>query len=174
MGCRSPFFARLPTYLKFMILELLPGVHVARVGCTSSELRYLFGNDELWKQKFVKEFRVAKERKAAGGTSWKEKFKKYWVKKRNTEMMRDVRENVYRVLQEKACRGILRLYPRGSECGAETMTSFLLLAVRFLLEDWGFRIYQGGGISYLTVILMGVTMILSGEIVTVRRRRYFT
>ncbi|KAJ6799099.1 F-box protein SKIP22-like [Iris pallida] len=64
-----PCFARLPTDLKFMILELLPGVDVARVGCASSELRYLSGNDELWKQKFVKEFGVAKERKAAGGTS---------------------------------------------------------------------------------------------------------
>ncbi|KAJ6803916.1 F-box protein SKIP22-like [Iris pallida] len=82
-----------------MILELLLGVDVARVGCTSSKLRYLSGNDELWKQKFVKEFGVAKEREAVGGTSWKEKFKKYWVKKRNAEMMRDVREKVYRVSQ---------------------------------------------------------------------------
>lgn len=94
-----PCFARLPTDLKFMILELLPGIDVAMVGCVSSELRYLSGNDELWKQKFVKEFGVAKEREAAGGTSWKEKFKKYWVKKRNAEMMRDMRENVYRAPQ---------------------------------------------------------------------------
>ncbi|KAJ6810868.1 F-box protein SKIP22-like [Iris pallida] len=94
-----PCFVRPPTDLKFMILELLSGVDVARFGCASSELRYLSGNDELWKQKFVKEFGVAKERKAAGGTSWKEKFKKYWVKKRNAEMMRDVRKNMYRVPQ---------------------------------------------------------------------------
>ncbi|XP_039173286.1 F-box protein SKIP22-like [Eucalyptus grandis] len=49
-------FTCLPTELKLRIFELLPGIDLARVGCVSSELRYLASDNDLWKQKYVEEF----------------------------------------------------------------------------------------------------------------------
>ncbi|VFQ68401.1 unnamed protein product [Cuscuta campestris] len=51
-----PCFVRLPTELKLKILELLPGVDLAKMSCVSSELNYLVSNDDLWKQKYLCEF----------------------------------------------------------------------------------------------------------------------
>ncbi|XP_020239863.1 F-box protein SKIP22 [Cajanus cajan] len=51
-----PCFMRLPMELKLMILERLPGVDLAKVACTCSELRYLSTNNELWKKKYEEEF----------------------------------------------------------------------------------------------------------------------
>lgn len=79
-----PCFMRLPTDLKLKILESLPGVDVAKVGCVCSELRYLSSNDDLWKQKLSEQFGNAEG--SQSGSHWKEKFAKTWVirKKRKT------------------------------------------------------------------------------------------
>ncbi|KAK7280236.1 hypothetical protein RJT34_25298 [Clitoria ternatea] len=53
-----PCFMRLPMELKLMILERLPGVDLAKVGSTCSELRYLSSSNELWKKKIEEEFGV--------------------------------------------------------------------------------------------------------------------
>ncbi|KAL4310969.1 hypothetical protein GQ457_01G000130 [Hibiscus cannabinus] len=42
--------------IRLKILELLPGVDIARMECVCSEMRYLASNNDLWKQKFAQEF----------------------------------------------------------------------------------------------------------------------
>ncbi|KAG9134063.1 hypothetical protein Leryth_004755 [Lithospermum erythrorhizon] len=69
-------FMRLPTEIKLNILELLPGVDVARVGCACSELRYLSSSDELWKKKYAEQFGDAVN--AGDEGHWKSKFVRYW------------------------------------------------------------------------------------------------
>ncbi|OVA01183.1 F-box domain [Macleaya cordata] len=46
-----PCFTFLHTDLKLKILEFLPGVDVARIGCVSSEFKYLSSNNDLWRKK---------------------------------------------------------------------------------------------------------------------------
>ncbi|KAI8554642.1 hypothetical protein RHMOL_Rhmol05G0113400 [Rhododendron molle] len=76
-----PSFMRLPTDLKLMIMECLPGSDVAKVGCVCSELHYLSLNDDLWKQKFVEQFGNVEG--SRGGTDWKDKFATSWeIRKR--------------------------------------------------------------------------------------------
>lgn len=75
-----PCFMRLPTDLKLQILACLPGVDVAKVGCTCSELRYLTSSDDLWKQKFVEQYGDAEP--SEGGAHWKEKFAKALEKRK--------------------------------------------------------------------------------------------
>ncbi|KZV33199.1 hypothetical protein F511_16233 [Dorcoceras hygrometricum] len=70
-----PCFVRLPTDLKMKILELLPGVDVAKTSCVCSELRYLASNDDLWKLKFNEQFRNTS---AEGYASWKKAFAVAW------------------------------------------------------------------------------------------------
>ena len=90
-------FARLPADLKVKLLKLLPAVDVAYIGCTSSEMRCLTSNDELWKQKFIEEFGRADESVVAAVSSWKEKFKRCWVKKRDAaKTLRELSENRHR------------------------------------------------------------------------------
>ncbi|KAF8034908.1 hypothetical protein BT93_C1052 [Corymbia citriodora subsp. variegata] len=75
-------FTCLPTELKLKIFESLPGIDLARVGCVSSELRYLTSNNDLWKQKYVEEFGVTQ-----GMFNWKKKFTDSWeeTKKRKRD-----------------------------------------------------------------------------------------
>ncbi|RZC54743.1 hypothetical protein C5167_013604 [Papaver somniferum] len=54
--CPCFAFSLLPSDLKLKILQLLPGIDVARFGCVSSELRFLCSNNDLWKQKIGEEF----------------------------------------------------------------------------------------------------------------------
>ncbi|XP_074345204.1 F-box protein SKIP22-like [Apium graveolens] len=75
-----PCFIRLPTDLKLQILACLPGVDVAKVACTCSELRYLSSSDDLWKQKFVEQYGDAEP--SEGGALWKEKFAKALEKRK--------------------------------------------------------------------------------------------
>ncbi|RAL49426.1 hypothetical protein DM860_012859 [Cuscuta australis] len=98
-----PCFMRLPTELKLKILELLPGVDLAKMSCVSSELNYLVSNDDLWKQKYLGEFGNPSDgrRRTAGnlvefGSSaedggWKKKFSlalKKLKRRRRTVMFR--------------------------------------------------------------------------------------
>ncbi|KAJ0967711.1 hypothetical protein J5N97_024628 [Dioscorea zingiberensis] len=76
-----PCLACLPTDLKIRILELLPGVDVARAGCANSEMHYLASNDELWKQKYFEEFGLVYETGAAVN-HWKARFARQWMKKK--------------------------------------------------------------------------------------------
>ncbi|KAL1296157.1 hypothetical protein AAHE18_19G263300 [Arachis hypogaea] len=69
-----PCFMRLPTELKIMILERLPGVDVARVACLCTELQYLSGNNDLWRKKFEEEFGVA----GCRAVFFKEFFALHW------------------------------------------------------------------------------------------------
>ncbi|PKU80804.1 F-box protein SKIP22-like [Dendrobium catenatum] len=82
-----PCFTRLPTDLKIMILEFLPGIDLARAACACSELRYLSSNDELWKRRFLEEFEMF----VAGSTggTWKDKFARLWVRRKKSRMDRD-------------------------------------------------------------------------------------
>lgn len=76
-----PSFMRLPTDLKLKIVECLPAVDVAKVGCVCSELHYLSLDGNLWKQKFVEQFGNVEG--SRGGTNWKDKFAISWeVRKR--------------------------------------------------------------------------------------------
>ncbi|XP_057736001.1 F-box protein SKIP22-like [Arachis stenosperma] len=69
-----PCFMRLPTELKIMILERLPGVDVARIACLCTELEYLSGNNDLWRKKFEEEFGVDGRR----AVFFKELFALHW------------------------------------------------------------------------------------------------
>ncbi|KAJ4824340.1 hypothetical protein Tsubulata_004303 [Turnera subulata] len=66
----------LPAELKLMILQLLPGVDVARMGCVCSELRYLSSNTDLWKKKYEEEFGSGSGANAVA--NWKDKFASSW------------------------------------------------------------------------------------------------
>ncbi|XP_039173273.1 F-box protein SKIP22 [Eucalyptus grandis] len=76
-------FTCLPTELKLRIFELLPGIDLARVGCVSSELRYLASDNDLWKQKYDEEFgeRIESSREI----NWKLIFTSEAKKKRKWE-----------------------------------------------------------------------------------------
>ena len=82
-----PCFVRLPAELKVQILELLPGVDLARAACVNSELRFLSANENLWKQKFTAEFSSTE----TGGSKWKDQFAACWE---NQKRRRIFPENV--------------------------------------------------------------------------------
>ncbi|KAK2968919.1 hypothetical protein RJ640_018611 [Escallonia rubra] len=67
-----PCFMQLPTDLKLRIVELLPGVDVAKLSYLCSELRYLTSSDDLWKRKYVEYF--GDDGGSEGGSHWKKKF----------------------------------------------------------------------------------------------------
>ncbi|KAK8937472.1 F-box protein SKIP22 [Platanthera zijinensis] len=76
-----PCFTRLPTDLKAIILEFLPGIDLAKIACTCSELRYLASNDELWRRKFLEEWKLS-DLRDVGGT-WKQRFALFsWKRKK--------------------------------------------------------------------------------------------
>ncbi|XP_073034740.1 F-box protein SKIP22-like [Primulina eburnea] len=74
-----PCFIRLPTDLKMKILELLPGVDVAKVSCVCSELRYIASSDDLWKLKFNEQFQ---NERTEGYASWKKAFAVAWEREK--------------------------------------------------------------------------------------------
>ncbi|RZB43781.1 F-box protein SKIP22-like [Glycine soja] len=74
-----PCFTRLPMELKLLILERLPGVDLAKVACTCSELRYLSTSNELWKKKYEEEFGKEGDRK---GWLFKDLFAVSWETKK--------------------------------------------------------------------------------------------
>ncbi|XP_041013726.1 F-box protein SKIP22-like [Juglans microcarpa x Juglans regia] len=83
-----PCFMRLHAELKLKILESLPGVDLAKMGCVCSELRYLSSNNELWKRKFEEAFgRGGGGIEARGLIQWKDRFGTIWEsnKKRKRE-----------------------------------------------------------------------------------------
>ncbi|XP_016510153.1 F-box protein SKIP22-like [Nicotiana tabacum] len=82
-----PCFMRLPTDLKLKILELLPGVEIAKVSCLSSELRYLASSDDLWKKKYVEQFGDANTPGGGEGGHWKDKFVKSWESRKRRKMI---------------------------------------------------------------------------------------
>ncbi|GAB4853404.1 hypothetical protein Ancab_017582 [Ancistrocladus abbreviatus] len=51
-------FMRLPTELKYQILDLLPAVDFARLACVCSELRSVSSNNDIWRQKWVRQFGI--------------------------------------------------------------------------------------------------------------------
>ncbi|GMH13578.1 hypothetical protein Nepgr_015419 [Nepenthes gracilis] len=73
-----PCFMRLPTELKLKILELLPGVYVARAACVCSELRFISSNNDLWRQKYAEEFGNDAELWNKSGNQWKTRFYSAW------------------------------------------------------------------------------------------------
>ncbi|KAL9251125.1 F-box protein SKIP22-like protein [Drosera capensis] len=78
-----PCFMRLSTDLKLKILELLPGVSVARMACVCTELRFLSSNDDLWKKKFVEEFGDGTSLRNQGQNKWKATFASAWENWKN-------------------------------------------------------------------------------------------
>ncbi|CAN6554730.1 unnamed protein product [Malus baccata var. baccata] len=77
-----PSLMRLPPELKMKILEPLPGVDIAKVGCVCKELQNHANNDELWKQKYAEEFGNGSRGEGTGGegtgTNWKFRFVGNW------------------------------------------------------------------------------------------------
>ncbi|XP_075511175.1 F-box protein SKIP22-like [Primulina tabacum] len=90
-----PCFTRLPTDLKMKILELLPGVDVAKTSCVCSELRDLASSNDLWKSKFNEQF-PNERTEGQGYASWKKAFAVAWEKekRRNVEERRGIRAAV--------------------------------------------------------------------------------
>ncbi|KAK4847911.1 hypothetical protein QYF36_007067 [Acer negundo] len=77
-----PCMMRLPTELKMKILESLPAVDIAKMGCVCSEMRCLATDNYLWKQKYADEL-VGGLSVAMTESNWKERFITYWkVKKK--------------------------------------------------------------------------------------------
>lgn len=78
---------RLPTELKIKILECLPGVDIAKMGCVCSEFQYLASNSDLWEKKFAEEF--GNQPYEPGISSWKGRFAIHWDanKKRKRVML---------------------------------------------------------------------------------------
>ncbi|XP_073277357.1 F-box protein SKIP22-like [Primulina huaijiensis] len=74
-----PCFIRLPTDLKMEIMELLPGVDVAKISCVCSELRYIASSDDLWKLKFNEQFQ---NERTEGYASWKKAFAVAWEREK--------------------------------------------------------------------------------------------
>ncbi|XP_056168058.1 F-box protein SKIP22-like [Syzygium oleosum] len=74
------YFTCLPTELKLKIFESLSGVDLARVGCVCSELRYLTSSNDLWKQKYMDEFK-RKSRESQGMIDWKQRFARSWKRR---------------------------------------------------------------------------------------------
>uniref|UniRef100_A0ACD5TVH6 Uncharacterized protein n=1 Tax=Avena sativa TaxID=4498 RepID=A0ACD5TVH6_AVESA len=75
-----PCLMALPGDLKAKVLEFVPGVGLARVGCTCKELKDLAGDDNLWKRKFELELNACSE--ASGWSrSWKQRFGEAWTRK---------------------------------------------------------------------------------------------
>ncbi|KAK8624844.1 hypothetical protein V6N13_089730 [Hibiscus sabdariffa] len=85
-------FVRLPTELKFKILESLPGNDIARLECVCSEMRYLASGNDLWKRKVEQEFGV--ELFEAYGTIWKRVFGSRWKERKKRREMRKKRSQV--------------------------------------------------------------------------------
>ena len=83
-----PCLMKLPRELKGLILERVSGVDLAKVACTCSELRFLCSDNELWKKKYLKEFR----KKKFGDSVFKDLFALSWQtqKKKNKCMQRIV------------------------------------------------------------------------------------
>ncbi|KAK1558540.1 hypothetical protein Q3G72_003513 [Acer saccharum] len=79
-----PCMMHLPTELKIKILESLPAVDIAKMGCVCSEMRYLASDNDLWKQKYADEL-VEGLSVAINESNWKESFVKYCeLKKKRT------------------------------------------------------------------------------------------
>ncbi|XP_030472548.2 putative F-box protein At1g23770 [Syzygium oleosum] len=75
------YFTYVPTELKLKIFESLSGIDLARVGCVCSELRYLTSSNDLWKQKYMDEFKK-KTTESQGMIDWKQRFARSWKKRR--------------------------------------------------------------------------------------------
>ncbi|GAB2286951.1 hypothetical protein Dimus_021338 [Dionaea muscipula] len=73
-----PCFMRLPTELKLKILELLPGLSVARMACVCTEMHFISSNNDLWKQKYAEEFGSAADSLSRGECQWKARFVSAW------------------------------------------------------------------------------------------------
>ncbi|KAK7390990.1 hypothetical protein VNO78_19256 [Psophocarpus tetragonolobus] len=90
-----PCFMRLPTELKLLILERLPGVDLAKVACTCSELRYLSSSNELWKKKYEEEFGQGESK----GKLFKDLFAVSWKANKKLQRFPYLRHGVSRIVQ---------------------------------------------------------------------------
>ncbi|KFK44452.1 hypothetical protein AALP_AA1G258700 [Arabis alpina] len=79
-----PCLMVIPTELKMKILESLPGVSVAKMACVCTEMRYLASDNDLWKQKYLKESKNLFGMEAGESVNWKEKFATFWRRKVRT------------------------------------------------------------------------------------------
>jgi hypothetical protein len=72
-------FLIIPTEVKHKILELLPAISLARIGCVCLELKFLAGSDNLWKLRFTYEFGCQIESiKVKAPGQWKNIFAREW------------------------------------------------------------------------------------------------
>ncbi|KAK7334694.1 hypothetical protein VNO80_26455 [Phaseolus coccineus] len=80
-----PCFMKLPMELKGLILERVPGVDLAKVACTCSELRFLCSGNEMWKKKYWEKF----------GKKYWEKFGKKYLEKNGGESKEGVFKDLF-------------------------------------------------------------------------------
>lgn len=72
-------FLIIPTEVKNKILELLPAISLAQIGCVCLELKFLAGSDNLWKLRFAYEFGCQTESiKVKAPCQWKNIFAREW------------------------------------------------------------------------------------------------
>ncbi|XP_010477680.1 PREDICTED: F-box protein SKIP22-like [Camelina sativa] len=74
-----PCLMRLPTDLKLKILELLPGVSIAKMCCLCTEMRYLASDNDLWKQKCLEEAKNVVGTGEGDLVNWKARFAGFWM-----------------------------------------------------------------------------------------------
>ncbi|KAK1651819.1 hypothetical protein QYE76_069624 [Lolium multiflorum] len=75
-----PCLMALPDELKDKVLELLPGVDLAKVQCTCKELKDLAADNDLWERKFVMELNTLGDG-SRWGRNWKKWFEVAWTRK---------------------------------------------------------------------------------------------
>jgi F-box protein 7 len=75
-----PCLMALPDELKDKVLELLPGVDLAKVQCTCKELKDLAADNDLWERKFALELNTLGDG-SRWGRNWKKWFEVAWTRK---------------------------------------------------------------------------------------------
>ncbi|KAJ3703479.1 hypothetical protein LUZ61_007184 [Rhynchospora tenuis] len=93
-----PCFMFLSIDIRAKILELLHGVDVLRVGSTCKEMRNLSLDDNLWRQKFEREFSnsvVVNTSRLAG--MWKERYKSAYIAKKHASRFSPRESNRFRL-----------------------------------------------------------------------------
>ncbi|KAI3525493.1 hypothetical protein L1887_04331 [Cichorium endivia] len=121
-----PCFMLLPTELKLKILDSVSGVDIANVSCVCSEFRYLASSDDLWKQKYVTEFR--NHEGSGSERCFKKRFVEAWEGRKRNE-------------NEGSCLNRMRrnrFNPFGGDLGGDDYNEWLNIA-RLYLSGIGAR-----------------------------------
>ncbi|KAJ4766830.1 F-box protein SKIP22 [Rhynchospora pubera] len=102
-----PCFMFLSIDIRAKILDLLSGADVVRTGSTCKEMRNLSLDDNLWRQKFEREFSNSLNNNISmpAGT-WKERYKSAYIAKNSASRFRTRRSNWFQIRPSVAERPI--------------------------------------------------------------------